>query len=81
MMRWLGAVALGAMVALTFSVGSSVDAEAKKKAAPKSKACVATNTTTGKKVSWRCAATESCCYNSILNKSSCSPANASGFCL
>lgn len=77
-MRFISALALSAALALTFTVSTGGPAEAKKKAA--SKSCVATNTQTSKKVSWKCKADERCCFNPVLNQGSCSP-KATGFCL
>ena len=78
-MRWLGALGLGAAVALAFTFAASDGAEASKKGAAKNKMCVATSSATKKKISWRCAGNETCCYNATTNKASCSP--AAGICL
>lgn len=72
-MRWITALSLGAALALGLSFSASTEAEAKR--AAKSKACVATNPATKKKISWRCAGNETCCYNATTNKASCSPAS------
>lgn len=81
-MRLIAALGLGAVLALGGSLGLSGEAEAsKKKASAKAKLCSATNTQTGKKVSWRCDANQICCYNATTNKSSCSPSTVTGFCL
>lgn len=71
-MRWISALSLGAAIAIGLTFSASTEAEAKRSAA-KSKACVATNPATKKKISWRCAGNETCCYNPTTNKASCSP--------
>ena len=73
-MRWISAVALSAALALAFTISAGSDAEAskRKKAAPKSKVCSAT-TIDNKKVSFRCKATESCCYDGLMAKGNCVP--------
>jgi hypothetical protein len=74
-MRWISALALAATMALAFTVSVSGDAEAAKKkpAVSKSKLCKAT-TIDNKKVSFRCKASESCCYDGLMAKGNCAPA-------
>ena len=71
-MRWISAFALSAAMALAVTISVSGDAEAAKKAAPKSKLCKAT-TIDNKKVSFRCKASESCCYDGLMAKGNCAP--------
>ena len=76
-MRWLSALGLCAALALAFTFSGTSEANAKRSA--KNKQCMATNAATKKKVSWRCSGSERCCYDSVMNKGSCVPAN--GMCL
>lgn len=73
MKRWISAVALGAALAFAFTLPMSSEAEAKKKASvPKNKACIGT-TIEGKKVSFKCKASESCCFDGLMAKGNCVP--------
>jgi hypothetical protein len=73
-MRWMTAVALAVAMGLSFTMVGSGEAEAKKKASvAKSKSCKAT-TIDGKKVSFRCKASETCCYDGLMAKGNCVPA-------
>ncbi len=72
-MRKVMAIVLGAALALSFA-GMGSDAEAKKKVkASKAKLCMGTSFD-GKKTSFRCKASESCCYDGIMAKGNCVPA-------
>jgi len=73
-MRWFVALAATAALALAFTVSSSGDVEAAKKkpAVSKSKLCKATSLE-GKKVSFRCKASETCCYDGLMAKGNCAP--------
>ena len=73
-MRGMIAIALSAALALSFAVSSGSDALAAKKSVPKSKLCTAT-TIDNKKVSFRCKASEKCCYDGLMAKGNCVPAN------
>lgn len=78
-MRWIAAIVLSAGLVLAFSISTSGDAEAKrKKAAPKNKACTAT-TIDNKKVSFRCKASEKCCFDGLMAKGNCVPAGQACF--
>ncbi len=79
-MRFIAAIGLSAALALAFSFSVSTEVEAKKRA-PKAKACSATNDATKRKLSWRCAGTEKCCYDPAMHKGSCQPANVNLPCL
>lgn len=72
-MRTISAIALSAALAFAFTFSVSGDAEAKRAKAPKSKACSAMSLE-GKKVSFRCKASESCCYDGLMAKGNCVPA-------
>ena len=72
-MRWISALALG--VALEFAMPVT-SAEAGKK--PMSKMCMGTDLA-GKKISFKCSATEKCCFDAIMGKGTCTPAG--GVCL
>ena len=73
-MRWISAVAMTVALALALSFSVSTEAEAKKKSkAPKAKLCQATSIDK-KKVSFRCKANESCCYDGLMAKGNCVPA-------
>lgn len=73
MMRSICALALGAALAFAFTVQTSSDAEAKKKASvPKNKACVGT-TIDGAKVKFSCKASESCCFDGLMATKNCVP--------
>jgi hypothetical protein len=73
-MRWIAAMFLSLGLALAFTISTSGDAEAKrKKAAPKNKLCTAT-TIDNKRVSFRCKASEKCCYDGLMAKGNCVPA-------
>lgn len=73
MMRWIGGAALGAALTFAMVLSISGEAEAKKKASvPKNKACIGT-TIDGKKVSFRCKASESCCFDGLMAKGNCVP--------
>ncbi|HXF53797.1 MAG TPA: hypothetical protein VNK52_06695 [Hyphomicrobiaceae bacterium] len=72
-MRWLVAVLLGAILMAAMPVGGGdADAAAKKE---KSKACTVTGLD-NKKVSWKCKASEKCCYDWITSKGTCVAASA-----
>ena len=73
-MRKLIVVAVSALLALSFAGVFATDADAKRKkaSAPKSKLCTAT-TIDNKKVSFRCKANESCCYDGLMAKGNCVP--------
>lgn len=66
MLRLLAVFGCAAAIALAAPAG--FEAHAAKKAA--SKSCKATGLD-GKKVSFKCAATETCCFNPVLNMGSC----------
>lgn len=73
-MRWMGVTALGAALVLAFSLPMSSDAEASKRKASAQKAKMCTGTTfDGKKVSFRCKANESCCFDGLMAKGNCVP--------
>lgn len=73
MLRWTSVVALGAALAFAFTLPLSSEAEAKKKASsPKAKACIGT-AIDGKKVSFRCKASETCCFDGLMAKGNCVP--------
>ena len=72
-MRWIIALALSVALGLSFMMVSSSDAEAKKKRVAKSKLCTAT-TFENKKVSFKCKASESCCFDGLMAKGNCVPA-------
>lgn len=71
-MRWIAALALGTCFAAALSVSLAGDAEAARKRAPKSKLCLA-KTVDNKKVSFRCKASETCCYDGLMAKGNCVP--------
>jgi hypothetical protein len=71
-MRYVIAAAMA--IAVGFTVTAAVSpAEAQSKG--KNKMCMAT-TSAGKKVSFRCAASEKCCWQVLTQKGACVPANA-----
>ncbi|MBV1696589.1 MAG: hypothetical protein KGP27_19180 [Hyphomicrobiales bacterium] len=71
-MRYVIAAAMA--IAVGFTVTAAVSpAEAQSKG--KSKMCMAT-TNAGKKVSFRCAANEKCCWQVVTQKASCLPSTA-----
>lgn len=72
-MKKLMTIALGLAIAIGASMSVGTEVEAAKKSAPKSKACKATSLD-GKKVSFRCKANESCCYDGLMAKGNCVPA-------
>lgn len=74
-MRWISAIALSTALALafTFTVSGEAEASKRKKAAPKAKLCSGT-TIDNKKVSFRCKASEKCCYDGLMAKGNCVPA-------
>ena len=76
-MRWITALGLCAAFAMAFTFTGTGEVHAKRGA--KNKQCIATNANTKKRISWRCSASERCCYDAAMNKSSCVP--ASGVCL
>jgi hypothetical protein len=68
---------LGVSLAVALSMAAtSFEAEAAKK--PKNKQCMATDAA-GKKLKFKCGATEKCCYDAVMGKGNCVPAN--GICL
>ena len=71
-MRWITAFAAAVTLSLALSVSVSTDVEAKKAKAPKAKLCKAT-ALDGKKVSFRCKADETCCYDGLMAKGNCAP--------
>jgi hypothetical protein len=73
-MRWI--VAVIALIAFAMAMNIGSPAEAAK--APKAKQCLATDAA-GKKISFRCAADEKCCWQPIIQKAACIP--ATGICL
>ena len=64
--------------AMALAVGFTVATIATEAEAAKNKMCKAA-TMDGKKVSFKCAASEKCCWQPILQKGACVPAN--GICL
>jgi hypothetical protein len=73
-MRWFIAIAFGAALAVSMP-SMSVDAAGKK---AKSKMCTGTDIV-GKKVSFKCGATDKCCFDWLTGQGTCVP--ASGTCL
>lgn len=65
-------LAIAFAVALGLSMSVVTDAEAAKKSVPKSKSCSAT-TIEGKKVSFKCKASENCCFDGLMAKGNCVP--------
>ena len=43
------------------------------------KTCIATSTSTGRRLSWRCQASQKCCFAPLFNAGTCVPAG--GICL
>ncbi len=74
-MRTIIAAVMAVAVGITITTVAS-PAEAAKKG--KNKQCMATNAA-GKKVSFKCAASEKCCWQPLIQKGACVPAN--GICL
>lgn len=72
-MRWIIALALSLALGLSFMMATSGDAEAKKKRVPKSKMCSAMSLE-NKKVSFKCKASERCCFDGLMAKGNCVPA-------
>ena len=77
-MRWVIALALGAVLGLSLVLPLGGDAEAARKRPAKSKQCTAT-TIDNKKVSFRCKATETCCFDGLMAKGNCVPAGQACF--
>jgi hypothetical protein len=67
------ALLLGALFALSMTVSLGSEAEAAKKRPAASKSCKATSLE-GKKVSFKCKTSESCCYDGLMAKGNCVPA-------
>lgn len=74
-MRIAHALVVAVTVAMAGSMVFAAVAEAKK---PKAKLCLATDNS-GKKVSFKCAADEKCCWAQSTNKAAC--VKAPGICL
>lgn len=74
-MRWLAAIALGTAFAFSLSFAMSSEAEAQKRGRG-AKMCSTNSMITGKKMSWRCGATQRCCYNGFTDKGYCSSGSA-----
>jgi hypothetical protein len=72
-MRWFMAMLVGVALATALPIGSTdADAASKKE---KSKSCTAT-ALDSKKVSWKCKASEKCCFDAIVSKGSCVASSA-----
>lgn len=75
-MRLIAAIALAAALGLAFAMPMGSEAEAaKKKATPKNKLCTAT-TIDNKKVSFKCKASEKCCFDGLMAKGNCVAASS-----
>ena len=72
-MRWIIALALSLALGSSFMMATSGDADAKKKSVPKNKMCTATSFE-NKKVSFKCKANETCCFDGLMAKGNCVPA-------
>jgi len=70
-MRWLIAMLLGAALVTVLPIGA-MDADAAKE---KSKACTAAGMDS-KKVSWKCKASEKCCFDWLTSKGTCAASSA-----
>lgn len=69
MTKWMIAFACALALALAFAVPSSDQAAARGRG--KNKQCIGTSML-GQKSTWRCKASERCCYNAVLNVGTCS---------
>ena len=80
-MRWFLALVLGLGVTLAMALPMGSDAEAaKRKRAPVGKAKLCTGATfEGNKVSFRCKANETCCFDGLMAKGNCVPAGQACF--
>jgi hypothetical protein len=70
-MRWFLAMFVGVVIATALPIGS-MNANAAKE---KSKSCTAT-AMDSKKVSWKCKASEKCCFDFITSKGTCVASSA-----